>query len=163
MKLSDFSSVLQLGVGLHLGTALLQSIAEFASSPLSKRIERLAKLAALRRTRLEKRSDLAEMSLELENEVLDLHSTLELRKVQFFNEYRIAAVVNTIAAVGLFCLLVWAAVQAEDPASIYLAIFLIGASFAPAVLSLGTLWWRWNVNTVDVRKTTAEIERKLLG
>jgi len=74
---------------------LLQSIAEFASSPISKRIERLAKLAALRRARYQQNNEvLAEKSLELESEVLDLQSSLELKKVQFFNEYRIAALVK---------------------------------------------------------------------
>jgi hypothetical protein len=164
MKLSDFSSVLQLGVGLHVGTALLQSIAEFASSPLSKRIDRLARLAALRRMRYEKeKSTSVRQSLELENEVLDLNTTLELRKVQFFNEYRIAAEVNTGAAILLFALLVWAAINVDHEVGPWLASVLVFASFAPAALSLATLWRRWHVNTGDVRKLTAKIEGILLG
>jgi len=164
MRLGDFSSVLQLGVGLHVGTALLQSIAEFASSPISKRIERLAKLAALRRARYQQNNKvLAEKSLELESEVLDLQSSLELKKVQFFNEYRIAALVNTLSAIALFILLVWAAVRADDSIGFWLASLVVIASFAPATLSLGTLWRRWHVNTADVRRATDKIEHRLLG
>jgi hypothetical protein len=164
MRLGDFSSVLQLGVGLHAGTALLQSIAEFASSPLSKRIERLAKLAALRRVRYEQNNKgLAQQSFELESEVLDLQSSLELKKVQFFNEYRIAALVNTFSAIALFVLLVWAAVKTDESIGFCRACFIVIASFAPATLSLGTLWQRWHTNTADVRQSTDKIENKLLG
>jgi hypothetical protein len=99
MKLGDFASVLQLGVGLHVGSALLQTVAEFASSPISKRIERLAKLAKLamlRRTRLEKVGSLdTTAAIALEDDTLNTLSALEVKKVQFFNEYRIAATVNT--------------------------------------------------------------------
>jgi hypothetical protein len=96
MKLGDFASVLQLGVGLHVGSALLQTVAEFASSPISKRIERLAKLAMLRRTRLEKVGSLdTTAAIALEDDTLNTLSALEVKKVQFFNEYRIAATVNT--------------------------------------------------------------------
>jgi hypothetical protein len=164
MRLSDFSSVLQLGVGLHLGTALLQSIAEFASAPLSKRIDRLASLAALRRLRLEKESSpLAPAAAELENNVLDVQATLELKKVQFFNEYRLAAVVNTISAGILSLMLVWAAIEADFVTGYKLAGTIVVVSFAPAILSLCTLWRRWHTNTEDVRIATGSIEKKLLG
>ena len=164
MRLGDFSSVLQLGVGLHIGTALLQSIAEFASSPLSKRIERLAKLAALRHARSVQRSrELAEQPSTLEGEVLDLQASLELKKVQFFNEYRIAALVNAVAALALFLLLVWAAIKADDLIGWCLAFFVVVSSVSPAILSLGTLWRRWHINTADVRQSTDRIEHKLLG
>jgi len=164
MRLGDFSSILQLGVGLHAGTAWLQSIAEFASSPISRRIERLARLAALRRARYEQKSqELAERSVDLENAVLDLQSSLELKKVQFFNEYRMAAIVNTGSAMVLFLLLVWAAVKADDPVGFCLACFIVAVSFAPAALSLSTLWRRWYINTADVRQTTGKIEHQLLG
>jgi hypothetical protein len=96
MKLGDFASVLQLGVGLHVGSALLQTVAEFGSSPISKRIERLAKLAMLRHTRLEKVGSLdTTAAIALEDDTLNTLSALEVKKVQFFNEYRIAATVNT--------------------------------------------------------------------
>ena len=41
MKLSHFSSLVQLGVGLHLGTALFEVVAQFARSPLERKLVRL--------------------------------------------------------------------------------------------------------------------------
>jgi hypothetical protein len=105
----------------------------------------------------------AERSLELEHEVQDLHSTLELRTVQFFNEYRIAALINTFAGIGLFGLLVWAAVNPDYEVGLCLAAVLVGASCGPAGLSIGILSRRWHTNTADVRNTTSKIERKLFG
>jgi hypothetical protein len=164
MKLGDFASVLQLGVGLHVGSALLQTVAEFASSPISKRIERLAKLATLRRTRLEAiGSSETAAATALEDDTLDTLSTLELKKVQFFNEYRIAAIVNTCAAAALFALLVLAAVEADFCIHGFAAALIVISSFAPAVLSLAILWVRWDVNTKDIHAGIKSIERRLLG
>jgi len=164
MRLGDFSSVLQLGVGLHVGTAVLQSIVEFASGPTSNRIERLTKLATLRRMRFEKGdSENLKAALALENDALDALATLELKKVQFFNEYRIAAIVNTCAAAILFVLLVWAAVKADIAIGYCLGSVMVFLGCAPAVLSLATLWYRWHTNTSDIRRSIKTIERKLLG
>jgi hypothetical protein len=41
MTFGDFSSLVQLGVGLHAGTALFQLLSEFGVAPLERRLGRL--------------------------------------------------------------------------------------------------------------------------
>jgi hypothetical protein len=160
MKLNDFSSVLQLGVGLHTGTVLLQSVAEFASSPMTIRLARLAKIAELRCNAKGGSSDSCEV---LHEQALDLQADLETKKVQFFNEYRIAAKLNACVAVLLFAVLAWAAIDSDAMVSVSLAAFLIGLSFAPAAISLIVLWRRWQRNTESLRKQIDELDRRLLN
>jgi hypothetical protein len=47
MKNGDLSSVVQLGVGLHVGTAVLQIFADFGVTPLERRIARVRTLFQL--------------------------------------------------------------------------------------------------------------------
>jgi len=44
MKYGDFSSLVQLGIGLHLGTALLQMYGELGVAPLVRTIDRVRSL-----------------------------------------------------------------------------------------------------------------------
>jgi hypothetical protein len=155
MKLGDFSSILQLGVGLHTGTVLLQSIVEFASAPITRRLERLARIAQLR-------SNNIDCDSSVEN-ALDLQGDLETKKVQFFNEYKAAAKLNACVAFFLFILLAWAAVMYEFPVSIVGAALILLVSVAPAVISLFVLWWRWERNTETIRQKIDSLDRQLLG
>ncbi len=146
---------------MHAGTALLQSIAEFASSPLSHRINRLVKIAGLRRDRISRGgSDTASIEA-IESDILDTQTALELKKLHFFVEYKYAAAMNTIVAFSLFGLLVWAAACAESTVSDQLAFFLVFVSAGPALISLGVLWWRWDDNTAGIRTSIKEHEDKL--
>jgi hypothetical protein len=163
MKLSDFSSVLQLGVGLHAGTVLLQAIAEFASAPMSHRIERLARVAQLRRQRFEHDGKDTSAIEAIQSDILDAQSALELKKVWFFMEYKIAAAMNSIVALTLFGFLVWAAIVADYEVSPRLAFLIVFLSAGPAILSLLTLWWRWHSNTNGIRTTIQKQEGRLFA
>jgi hypothetical protein len=143
----SYPSVLQLGVGLHAGTVLLQSIAEFASAPVSHRIDRLAKIARLRRERLEKTCVDTSGAEALESEILNTQSALELKKVQFFTEYKFAAAGNTFIALILFAGLVWAAISADYDVTPALSVLIVFLSAGPALISLVFLWWRWHSST----------------
>lgn len=102
-------------------------------------------------------------AIVLEDDALNTLSTLELKKVQFFNEYRIAAIVNTGAAIILFALLVVAAVMADLCIHGMAASLIVLSSFISAVLSLVILWVRWDLNTRDIHAAIKSIEHRLLG
>lgn len=163
MQLSDFSSVLQLGVGLHAGTVLLQAIFEFASAPMTAKLERFAKFAALRRDKMTKRGDDPTAIEEVEGRILDAQSSLEVKKVQFFNEYKTAAKINTAVSVLLFCLLVWAAIKPAHDVYWWLQVGIVFLSAGPALLSLCILWHRWHSNTTSIRESIVSFETALLN
>lgn len=157
MKLSDFSSILQLGVGLHTGTVLLQAVAEFASAPLSKKIERLAKIARLRHERFKREGRGTNAIEAVEAEISDVLSALELKKVQLFFEYKIAALINALFAVYLYYYLVLAAVSGDTDVSPYEAGALAFVSSAPAIVTLIVLALRWHYHTGGLRATVKRI------
>ena len=98
MSSGDFSSVVQLGVGLHAGSALLQTISEFASAPMSRRLSRLSAIAEARASRGHSEKTHHDMAR-------DLVGDLEIKKIQFFNEYREVVAANAGIAVALCVLL----------------------------------------------------------
>lgn len=152
MSLSDFSSVLQLGVGLHAGTALLQPILEFASTPIVARAERLARIAELRVDRLRRTGKPHSRAETLLNDLNDIRGLLALDRVLFFQEYKIAASANAVFAAVLYGLLSWAALHPDRGVGPLLATCLIGLSMGPAVASLAILWWRWRTNTSSIEE-----------
>jgi hypothetical protein len=163
MSLSDFSSVLQLGVGLHAGTALLQPILEFASAPIVARADRLARIAELRVDRLRSTQKPYDGAQTLLNDLNDIRGLLALDRVLFFQEYKIAAGANAVFAAILYGLLSWAALNPDHVVGILLAASLIGISAGPAVASLSVLWWRWRTNTASIDEKLDAIQKDIMN
>lgn len=161
MKLSDFSSVLQLGVGLHTGTVLLQSIVEFASAPVFSRVDRLIRVAELRIGRLRKQNKPTGDAEGILNELNDVRGALLLKRVQFFHEYKIAAGANAVVALILYGLLCWGAVDADYVVNAYFATLLIAVSALPAIGSIALLWWRWRINTASAVSQVTKCQHSL--
>jgi hypothetical protein len=155
MSLGDFSSVVQLGVGLHAGTALLQSISQLASAPLSRELGRLKSIAEVRSM---KRDD--EEHLETAR---DLVGDLEIKKVQFFNEYREIVAINSAIAVGLGVVLAIIAFCAEykDP-PLWLEWLIVVGSLVPAPASILFLWNRWQAHTQGLRDSIDDLRSAML-
>jgi hypothetical protein len=156
MKLSDFSSVVQLGVGLHAGTALVQSVAEFTGTPLSRKIDRLTALAEARAARDVDYAECYETALNLAGD-------LEIKKIQFFNEYKLVVYVSGGFAVGLCVLLAALALAAGWETPIWVATFIISISFGPAGILLWLLHSRWITNTRTLATRVQTLEERLLG
>jgi hypothetical protein len=156
MSLGDFSSVVQLGVGLHAGTAILQSIAEFAGTPLTRRVERLRLLAEVKTKRDAKYK-------KCFDDACDLLGDLEVKKVQFFNEYKQVVQVNAGVAIALCFLLAVIAFDARGEAPIWAGLFIVALSFAPAGVSLVVLGQRWMENTAGLSEKIIDLENCLLG
>jgi hypothetical protein len=80
MKYGEFSSIVQLGVGLHVGTAVLQLYGELGVEPLSRAIARTRSLfVAPEQERPPK---------HIENDLDRLESRYEIFKIRLFKEYK---------------------------------------------------------------------------
>jgi hypothetical protein len=156
VNLGDFSSIVQLGVGLHAGTALMQSVAEFASTPVSRRLSRLAKIAEIRSKKDASREALHEIAQ-------DLLSDLEVKKVQFFNEYREVVAVNTVVAMVLSFILILTGFLYSEQIPGWAAVLIVLVSFAPATASLAFLWFRWRNHTKALTTAIDALDAALLG
>jgi hypothetical protein len=156
MKLGDFSSLVQLGVGLHAGTALLQSVTEFAGTPLSRRIERLRTLAELKAKRDPKYDDCLESAA-------NLLGTLEVKKIQFFNEYKEVAKANGGVAIALCFLLAVQAFLADQCIPISVGLFIVALSLFPAGGSLYFLHSRWATNVKSLVEGVKKLNEQLFS
>jgi hypothetical protein len=106
MKYGDFASLVQLGVGLHVGTALLQLYGELGVAPLARALSRTRGLfAAPENERPPK---------EIEEELERLESRYEIFKVRLFKEYRKYVFFNLLAAALLAIILTIIAFKADD-------------------------------------------------
>ncbi len=155
MTLGDFSSLVQLGVGLHAGTALLQSITELTESPLSRRLSRLHKIAGVKLGSNANTQDLYDQAS-------DLIGDLEIKKVQFFNEYKEVVAVNGACAVTLALLLALIAFLFSQETHFIIGFLITLASLGPASASLLFLWFRWKSNTEVLRQSVEALHNQLL-
>jgi hypothetical protein len=131
MKYGDFSSLVQLGAGLHVGTALLQVYGELGVQPLVRTIVRIRSLFGDEKERPPK---------ETEDELNKLESDFEVFKIRLFNEYKRYVKINSVVAVILVIMLIVLAYKAEDMISAELTIVIVALSVLPAPLTLGALW-----------------------
>jgi hypothetical protein len=157
MTLGDFSSLVQLGVGLHAGTALLESITELTESPLSRRLSRLHKIAE---AKLNSKNSGAQ---DLYDHASDLIGDLEVKKVQFFNEYKEVVAVNAAVAIILALLLALIAFLFSEETHFVIGFLITLASLGPASASLLFLWSRWKSNTAILRESVDSLHRQLFN
>jgi len=151
MKYGDLSSIVQLGVGLHIGTAVLQLYGELGIAPLERRISRIRRLFRV--------PEAERPSRELEEELNLVESRYELFKIEFFREYRWCVVLNTAVAIALAVLLVVIALKADDQISDgyeWFAVLAIATSYLPAPCIFGSLW-------VDAQRRVKPLEVKADG
>jgi hypothetical protein len=157
MKYGDLSSIVQLGVGLHVGTAVLQLYGELGIAPLERRISRIRRLFWVPESERPPR--------ELEEELNWVESRYELFKIEFFREYRWCVVLNSVVALVLCILLIAIALKADDQISDgyeWFAIFAIAASFLPAPSILGSLWVDAQRRVMTLRAKADSIEKRAL-
>lgn len=157
MTLGDFSSVVQLGVGLHAGTALVESITELTESPLSRRLSRLDRIAEA------KVKSGRPGAQDLYDQASDLLGDLEIKKVQFFNEYKTVVEVNAAVAIVLALLLSVISFLYGEEINFIIGLLVVLASLGPASASLVFLWSRWKSNTTSLRDSTETLHKKLIS
>jgi hypothetical protein len=158
MKYGDFSSLVQLGVGLHLGTALLQLYGEIGVQPLVRTIARTRSLFA---------APEAERPPKATEEALDrLENRFEIFKIRLFNEYKKYIVANSCVAVALAAVLVLIAFFADtkvDNGMDWAITLIVFFSLFPAPITLAVLWWDAGRLVKPMKKEADELERRALA
>lgn len=155
MQYGDFASLVQLGVGLHVGTALLQLYGELGVAPLTRALGRTRSLFAAPEN---------ERPPEAIGEDLDrLESRYEIFKVRLFKEYRRYIFFNLGAAGFLAGILIVLAFKADDPITEgwkWTTIVMAAVSVLPGPISLAVLWFDASRQLKPMCQTAGELEER---
>lgn len=157
MKYGDLSSIVQLGVGLHVGTAVLQLYSELGLAPMERRLARIWDLFKL------PEGDCP--SPELREELARLEGRYGLFKISFFKQYRwIVAVNSTIGAVLAIFLVIIASKAGDNILDGYewFPVVAMSLSLLPAPLMLGALWLDARQRVAPLKKIADDIETRAI-
>lgn len=158
MKYGDFSSVVQLGVGLHVGTALLQLYGELGVQPLVRVLHRTRSLFLAPESERPPKS--------LEEELARIESRYEIFKIQLFQEYRKYVRINSLVAIILAIVLVTIAYKAQDDVPQgyeWLTVAMFMLSLLPASITLGALWVDANRQVQPMKVQADNLEKRALA
>jgi hypothetical protein len=131
MKYGDFSSLVQLGVSLHLAMVALQHYGDLGAGPLAHTIARIRSSCSGRDGR---------SSHELAAELDSLEADFKKFKLRMITEFKEYWAINTATAVllgGFLALISW---KADDALPQWLAIVFLAFSVLPAPITLLALW-----------------------
>jgi hypothetical protein len=158
MKYGDFSSLVQLGVGLHVGTAILQLYGELGVQPLLRAIARTRSLFAVPEDERPPK--------EIENDLDRLESRYEIFKIRFFKEYKKYVLANSIVAEALAVILTVLAFKADDvitEAWEPVTVLFVFLSLFPAPISLGVLWFDAGRQVKPMKEEADNLEKRALA
>ena len=153
MKYGDFSSLIQLGVGLHVGTALLQLYGEIGVQPLVRAITRTRSLFTDEKERPPK---------AIEDELVKLESDFDIFKIRFFNDYKKYLIANSVVAILLVVALIVVSYKSEDPVPVELTIIFVALSVLPAAITLCVLWLDAGHEVKQMKATADDLESRAL-
>jgi hypothetical protein len=139
MVFGDFSSVVQLGVGLHLGTALLQMYGEIGLQPIIRSIERMQNVAE---------DPNHPPKYEHRDQLATIVSRFEVYKIQMFMDYKRYLIANSVVAAMLIAILIFISYCYSTPISPQWSIIFVALSVLPAPI---TLFCHWNDATNALR------------
>lgn len=129
MKYADFMVLVQLGVGLHAGAALLQLYGDLGTQPLVRIFSRIRALL----------EECKEEREKIESRLHEIEAEFEFFKIRFFNEFKKYLIVNTSVAILLVVLLIFMSYSANAPLTGIVSVFIIAASFLPALVTLSAV------------------------
>jgi hypothetical protein len=130
MQYGDFSSLVQLGVGLHVGTAVLQIFGELGLQPITRTMTRLHALMSNE----EDTSTVSNQQLE------KLEGDLEIFKIQYFQQFKKYIFFSSVVAALLAILLVIIAYKDRDEIAAEFSVFVSAFSILPAPIILAVFW-----------------------
>lgn len=162
MKYGDFSSVVQLGVGLHVGTALLQIYGEIGLQPLMRVFQRIRALLALSGDAAARAAEMQEIQLEF----FDLEREYAVFKIQLFNEYKKFIRINSVVAVLLAGILVLLAFNADDVIEVSAAwstVVIVGLSLLPGPITLLALWYDASIQVLPIKSKADSLEARAIA
>lgn len=156
MVYGDLSSIVQLGVGLHLGAALLQMYGELGIQPLSRTLSRIRSL--FDEKNLEKDP---KKGPDMLDELAALEGGFELFKIRYSNDYAWHMKLNSAFAFFILVLLVVIAFKAECTISTSLAILIVTVSIVPAPVSVATLLFKVSRNIQTIKGRADRFLKKI--
>ncbi len=151
MKYGDFSSLVQLGVGLHAGTALLQLYGDIGVQPFVRTLERIRELVGT-----------DDAAPALKEQLEDLSSDFAIFRIELFNEFKKYVKYNFCAAAILIVILVVISYKAQDDISDGLTVLFSSASILPAFVTLGALWFDASQRLGPLKTRADALEDKAL-
>lgn len=148
MTFGDFSSLVQLGVGLHAGTALFQLLTEFGVAPLERRVLRLDEY-------------ITNAAPDQKGEIDELKTQLTIFKIQSFNEYKKFVLFNFVIALLLVGALI--AISFLYTSSIHwvLAVIFSGFSILPAIITMHLHWSKASQPLSALQRRVEKVEHRL--
>ena len=149
MKYGDFSSLVQLGVGLHAGTALLQLYGEFGLQPIERAIARV-------------RDVLEPNAASLRGKLAQVEAELAIFKIQLFNEYKRHVRINFVVAIILTLFLIYISFFAECTIDFTWALVFLAFSCLPAPITLLVLWFDASKQIRPLRSRLNALEQSAL-
>lgn len=158
MKYGDFSSLVQLGVGLHFGTALLQLYGELGVAPLVRTIARTRSLFAVPKDERPPKA--------IEDDLDRLESKYEIFKIQLFNEYKKYVFFNLAVAFVLAVMLAIIAFKADDTIADAwepVTVLIVFLSIFPAPITLGVLWFDAGRQVKPLKFEADKVEERALS
>lgn len=177
MKYGDFSSLVQLGVGLHVGTALLQIYGEIGVAPLERRLARLRSLVEASESPGDQvagelgdgvgeaptEENATSSNGEVELTLSRLESDLVIFKVQFSQEYWWYTRVNAVVAGLLIIFLIVISYKFDDELPGFISIVFTFFSALPALMSLAMLWGGSERVLSPLRQRVEKLEDRAIG
>ena len=158
MKYGDFASLVQLGVGLHAGTVLLQMYGEFGMQPLTRSLDRTRSLFLL--------PEAERPPKDIEHELDRLESKYAIFKIRLFHEYRKYVLINSAVALILAVILIFLAFKADDPIAEnweWITVLIAALSVVPAPATLGVLWFDASQRVKPMRQEADALEKRALA
>jgi hypothetical protein len=155
MKYGDFSSVVQLGVGLHVGTAILQLYGEFGVEPLARTLARTKSLI-----------EEAAVSTDLNERFEQLVSDYAIFRIRLFQEFKRYIIINSMVALALTAFLIVLAYKADDPITDEwwpITIPIIALSVLPAIITFSSLWIDASHRLRPLKVRGDALEKEALG
>lgn len=153
MKYGDFSSLVQLGVGLHAGTALLQIYGEIGVQPLIRTLTRIRKFLE---------GEVAAEESAVDN--LDqLDTEFDIFRIQLFNEFKRYVIANFVVATVLIIILIVISYKADDTLPDMLSVVFVFVSVLPAPITLCVLWSNASRQLRPLKLRADALERQVLG
>lgn len=145
--------MVQLGVGLHAGTALLQIYGEIGVQPLIRTLTRIRKLL----------DDGAPGEESVVDDLDRLETDFDIFRIQLFNEFKKYVIIDLVIAAILIGVLVDVSYNADFSLSYELSVVFVFLSVFPAPMILGVLWFDASRQLRPLKNRADSLEQKALG
>lgn len=157
MNVQDFFSVVQLGVGIHAGTAFLQLSSEMRVAPTERRLENVGRWINEEKVRAG-----THITSNIEEEFDEIQTNLRVYRQIFQNKYTIHSCLTFgFGAAILFMLCVMSFI-ADTKITELTGLFIVLFSICPALFIFISFWHDSSQALRPIEDSIAALERKIV-